>query len=207
MSETGEVPVVAARVGRASALLASGTIVSRALGFVRVAILAAAIGVVGSASADTFAIANQLPNSIYALTVGGLLSAVLVPQIVRSARDPDGGARYIIAAPALVQLYSVSAESGRGFTPEAFALATTFAYLCLPQIFFYALYSLLSETLNARNIFGPFAWAPVINNVVSIVGLIVFLVLGTVGGFWSIFKLASQKPAAADGDDKRNEAQ
>jgi ATP synthase protein I len=33
--------------------------------------------------------------------------------------------------------------------------------------------------------------------------LIVFLVLGTVGGFWSIFKLASQKPAAADGDDQR----
>ncbi|MEO7147601.1 MAG: lipid II flippase MurJ, partial [Terrimesophilobacter sp.] len=83
----------------------------------------------------------------------------------------------VIAAPALVQLYSVSAETGRGFTPEAFALATTFAYLCLPQIFFYALYSLLSETLNARNIFGPFAWAPVINNVVSIAGLIVFLVL------------------------------
>jgi ATP synthase protein I len=33
--------------------------------------------------------------------------------------------------------------------------------------------------------------------------LIVFLVLGTVGGFWSIFKLASQKPQAADGDDQR----
>lgn len=196
MSETGEVPVANTRVGRASALLASGTIVSRALGFVRVAILAAAIGQVGSASADSFAIANQLPNSIYALTVGGLLSAVLVPQIVRAAKDPDGGARYInkivtlgvlvfatvtviaiIAAPGLVDLYSQSSTSGRGFTPEAFALATTFAYLCLPQVFFYALYSLLSETLNARSIFGPFAWAPVVNNVVSISGLVVFMVL------------------------------
>lgn len=196
MSETGEIPIVSARVGRASALLASGTVVSRALGFVRVVILAAAIGQVGSASADAFAIANQLPNSIYTLTVGGLLSAVLVPQIVRSARDPDGGARYInkivtlgvllfaaitiiavIAAPALVGLYAQSTTTGRGFTPEALALATTFAYLCLPQVFFYALYSLLSETLNARNIFGPFAWAPVVNNVVSIAGLITFMVL------------------------------
>ena len=196
MSETGEVPVTTTRVGRASALLASGTVVSRALGFVRVAILAAAIGQVGSASADSFAIANQLPNSIYALTVGGLLSAVLVPQIVRSAKDPDGGARYInkiitlgvllfatvtviavIAAPGLVALYSQTTNSGRGFTPEAFALATAFAYLCLPQVFFYALYSLLSETLNARSIFGPFAWAPVVNNVVSITGLVVFMVL------------------------------
>lgn len=195
MSDTAEIPI-GARVGRASALLASGTAVSRALGFVRVAVLAAAIGQVGSASADAFAIANQLPNSIYALTVGGLLSAVLVPQIVRAGKDPDGGARYInkvvtlgilifsavtiaavIAAPALVELYSQSSEVGRGFTPEALALATTFAYLCLPQVFFYALYSLLSEVLNARNVFGPFAWAPVVNNVVSIAGLVVFMIL------------------------------
>ena len=194
MSDTAEIPT--ARVGRASALLASGTVVSRALGFVRVAVLAAAIGQVGSASADAFAIANQLPNSIYALTVGGLLSAVLVPQIVRAGKSPDGGARYInkvvtlgilifatvtiaavIAAPALVELYSQSSQVGRGFTPEALALATTFAYLCLPQVFFYALYSLLSEVLNARNVFGPFAWAPVVNNVVSIAGLVVFMIL------------------------------
>ncbi|MBX3087221.1 MAG: murein biosynthesis integral membrane protein MurJ [Cryobacterium sp.] len=196
MSSDPEATGAVTGVGRASTVLAAGTIVSRALGFVRVAILAAAIGQVGSAAADAFAIANQLPNSIYTLTVGGLLSAVLVPQIVRSARDPDGGSSYInkivtvgitffaivtvaavIAAPALVALYSQSSSSGRGFSPEAFALATTFAYLCLPQIFFYALYSLLSETLNARNIFGPFAWAPVVNNVVSIAGLTVFMIL------------------------------
>ncbi len=196
MSEGAEISPAAVRVGRASALLAGGTIVSRLLGFVRVAVLAAAIGQVGSASADAFAVANQLPNSIYALTIGGLLSAVLVPQIVRAGRDPDGGARYInkvvtlgvlifatvtvvaiAAAPALVALYSETSESGRGFSPEAFALATAFAYLCLPQVFFYALYSLLSETLNARGIFGPFAWAPAVNNVVAIGGLTVFMVL------------------------------
>jgi putative peptidoglycan lipid II flippase len=196
MTDSTEVPPATVRVGRASALLASGTIVSRGLGFVRVVVLAAAIGQVASASADAFGVANQLPNSIYALTVGGLLSAVLVPQIVRAGKDPDGGARYInkvvtlgilifavvtvvavIAAPALVALYSQTSESGRGFSPEAFALATAFAYLCLPQVFFYALYSLLSETLNARGIFGPFAWAPVVNNVVSIGGLVVFMAL------------------------------
>ena len=191
---TGE--ATGARLGRASALLASGTIVSRILGFVKVAVLAAAIGQVGSASADTFAIANQLPNNIYALVAGGVLSAVLVPQIVRAGRSADGGQRYVnkvvtlgvvvfaavtiiatLAAPALVDLYSQSSASGRGFTPEGFALATAFAYLCLPQIFFYALYSLLSEVLNARNVFGPFTWAPVVNNIVAIAGLALFMML------------------------------
>ncbi|MEC5170417.1 murein biosynthesis integral membrane protein MurJ [Glaciihabitans sp. GrIS 2.15] len=181
-------------MGRASAILAAGTIVSRVLGFVRTIVLAAAIGTF--AAGDTFAIGNQLPNNIYALVAGGVLSAVLVPQIVRAAADHDGGQQFInrvvtlgimvfavvtlaatLAAPALVALYAQPSSSGRGFTSEALALATAFAYWCLPQIFFYALYSLLSEVLNARRVFGPFTWAPALNNVVSIAGLVLFMAL------------------------------
>ena len=184
------------RLGGASLLMASGTVVSRLLGFVKVAVLAAAIGQTGSASADAFGIAAQLPNNIYALIAGGVLSAVLVPQIVKASRGADGGAGYVnkimtlgivifafvtivavVFAPALVTLYSRPAGEGQGFSAQAFALATAFAYLCLPQIFFYALYSLIGEVLNARNIFGPFTWAPIVNNIVAIAGLVVFMVL------------------------------
>ena len=197
MSSVAEPAEASSGLGRASALLASGTIVSRILGFVRVVVLAAAIGQIASASADAFGAANQLPNNIYALVAGGVLSAVLVPQIVRAGRNDDGGQRFInriitlgvviflgvtvvatLAAPGLVALYvQQSTSGGKGFSPEAMNLAITFAYWCLPQIFFYALYSLLSEVLNARNIFGPFTWAPVLNNVVSIAGLVVFMTL------------------------------
>jgi putative peptidoglycan lipid II flippase len=182
-------------LGRASALLASGTFVSRILGFASAALLAQTIGTKG-AGADTFAIANQLPNNIYAIIAGGLLSAVLVPQIVRAGMHDDGGQRFInrlvtlglvvfvavtvlatLAAPWLVSIYTQSgSDDGAGLSSGDIALATAFAYWCLPQVLFYAIYSLLGEVLNARRIFGPFTWTPVLNNIVAIAGMVVFIV-------------------------------
>ena len=177
-------------VGRASALLASGTLVSRLLGFASALVLAAALG--QASVGDAFALANQLPNNIYAIIAGGLLSAILVPQIVRAEKHADGGQQYInrlvtlgltvffliaivatLAGPLLVQLYSN--QGSQGLSAEQVQLANLFAYWCLPQIFFYAVYSLLGEVLNARRYFGPFTWAPVINNVVAIGGLAAFI--------------------------------
>ncbi|WP_150307375.1 murein biosynthesis integral membrane protein MurJ [Planctomonas psychrotolerans] len=181
---------MASGIGRASALLASGTLVSRVLGFVKIIVLAQTIGVVGSASADAFGNANQLPNNIYVIVAGGVLNAVLVPQVVRAAKHADGGRSYInrlvtialvilagttvlatAAAPAIAYLYGVT------LGPEQLALVTAFAFWCLPQIFFYGLYAVLGEVLNARGSFGPFTWAPVLNNVVAIAGLGVFSLL------------------------------
>jgi putative peptidoglycan lipid II flippase len=197
---------------RASALLAAGTLVSRALGFVSVVLLANTLGT-ESAASNTFTIANQLPNNVYAIIAGGLLSAVLVPQIVRARTDPDGGEKFInrvitlgvvlflaialiatLCAPLLVHLYASqqTGGSGRGLSASDFALATAFAYWCLPQIFFYAMYSLLGEVLNARNVYGPFAWAPVINNVIVIAGLVIFNVL-----FGTVYSNAALGNAAA----------
>lgn len=174
-------------VGRSSLIMASGTVVSRILGLVRTVMLAGAIGITTNA-ADAFAVANQLPNNVYAIIVGGLLNAVLVPQIVRAKVHKDGGKGYIdglltviitafalitvlatVLAPVLVRLYT------SGWDEATLALATAFAYWCLPQLFFYGLYSILGEVLNARSSFGPFMWAPVINNLVAIVGLGVFV--------------------------------
>ena len=183
-------------LGRASLFLASGTVVSRILGFISAVILARTIGVVG-AGADTFALANQLPNNIYAIVAGGVLSAVLIPHIVKAGLDKDGGQSFVnkivtlgfviflavavlatLLAPALVALYAQQGGDGaRGFSPEEMALATAFAYWCLPQVLFYALYSLFSEVLNARKVFGPFTWAPALNNIVSMTGLLIFSIL------------------------------
>lgn len=182
-----------AEVRRASILMAAGTVLSRALGFIRAIVLASAIGLVASTGANMFSIANQLPNTIYAIVAGGVLSAIFVPQIVRASAAVDGGEAYVnklltvcivllagttlvatLAAPLLTALYGTRLDS------DALALATAFAYWCLPQIFFYGLYTIFGEVLNARRVFGPYTWAPVLNNIVGIAGLGVFIwVFGT----------------------------
>lgn len=176
-------------LGRASAILAAGTMVSRVTGLIRTIVLVQVIGAVGFAS-DAFSVANQLPNDVFSLISVGVLTAVIVPQIVQAAAHKDGGNAFIsklftlgtvvlllatalalLAAPWLVSLVAGDAPVAQQ------SLAIAFAYWCLPQILFYGLYALIGETLNARRIFGPFTWAPIANNVISIAGFAVILVL------------------------------
>lgn len=172
-------------LGRASAVIGAGTLVSRITGLLRSIVLVGVIGAVGSGPADAFAFANTLPNSVFSLISVGILTAVIVPQIVKATANADGGNAFIsklftlgtvvlvavtaiatVAAPWLVMLVAGPAPL------SVQAMATALAYWCLPQILFYGLYALLGEALNARRIFGPFTWAPVINNIVSIIGFV-----------------------------------
>lgn len=170
---------------RSSAVMASGTMVSRILGFVRSALLIAAVGQSAGVGA-AFQVANTLPNTVYNLLAAGLLDAILVPQIVRALRGRAHSAYVnrlltlagsilfvltlvmMIASPLLVTIMA-------GFSGPLRTLTITFSIWCLPQIFFYGAYNLLGQLLNARGVFGPYMWAPVVNNVVGIAGLLVFL--------------------------------
>jgi putative peptidoglycan lipid II flippase len=195
-----------AHVMRSSAVMASGTAASRILGFVRAALLAAAVA--PGPSADAFSVANTIPNALYILLAGGVLNAVLVPQITRAAKQADGGQEYIdrlltvaistlfvltvaitAAAPLFIKLYATDR-----WTDAQVGLATAFALWCLPQVFFYGLYTMLGQVLNARGSFGPFMWAPVVNNIVGIAGLVTFLLMEGKGvqpiGTWAPGKTA-----------------
>ena len=178
----------AGSVRRGVALMASGTAASRMLGLLRQMVLASAIGATGQA-ADAFSVANKLPNILYMLLAGGVLNAVLVPQVVQAYRRKAGqeyvdrlltfgfavlaGATLLLTlcAPLLVHLYA------KDYTGAQRDLATAFAFWCVPQMFFYGTYALLGQVLNARNSFGPFMWAPVVNNVVSIAGFGAFIAM------------------------------
>jgi murein biosynthesis integral membrane protein MurJ len=179
-------PGSSAGLGRSTALMASGTAVSRVLGVVRGTMLVWAISLNGNA-ANAFAAANKLPNFLFALVAGGVLNAVLVPQVVRAYQRANGQeyvdrlltlgialllgltAVLTVAAPLLIFAYSDFTD------PAVTRLAILFAFWCIPQMFFYGLYSLLGQVLAARGSFGPYMWAPVVNNLISMVGLAVFV--------------------------------
>jgi putative peptidoglycan lipid II flippase len=175
-----------------SAVMATGTVFSRASGYLRNLLLAAAIG--NELHADLFNIGNTIPNMLYILLAGGVFNAVLVPQLVRAQKnDPDGGDAYtnrvislaliflgavtvllVIAAPLVMRLYLNGAYDDPSLAAQRDS-AIMFARYCLPQVFFYGMFVLLGQVLNARGRFGPMMWAPIANNAISIVVLVLYL--------------------------------
>jgi putative peptidoglycan lipid II flippase len=173
---------------RGAGTMALGTVASRATGFLRTAVLVAVLGIESVPLA--FNVANTAPNIVYELLLGGILTSTLVPLLVRAEKDGYGeeyaqrlltlvvlvlGATavlLVVLAPQVVDLYLSSSVS-----PKTHDLAVTFARFFLPQVLFYGIGALLGAWLNTHGRFGPPMWAPVLNNAVVIVTLIVFALL------------------------------
>ena len=173
-------------IGRNSLLMFIGTFGSRILGFARGALLSATAG--AALAADAFTLGNTIPTILYVMINGGLISAVLIPQIVRSMKQSDGGFDFTnrlltlsflvlggVTLVALVLTPWIVSLTSNNRDPEFLSLATTFAYICMPQLFFYGLYAVLGQVLNARGEFSAYAWAPAWANIINIVGLLYFL--------------------------------
>jgi putative peptidoglycan lipid II flippase len=174
-------------LGNASGM-AVGTLLSRITGVIRDIALVAAIGT--GIFSDTYSVANSIPNIIYILVAGGAINAVFIPALVRHMNDDeDQGKQFtdqlltvvsafligiviitMLGAGLLIRLYATS-----NWSATDLHIATVFALWCLPQIFFYGIYTVIAQVLNARDVFiGPM-FAPIINNVIVIVTALIFL--------------------------------
>jgi putative peptidoglycan lipid II flippase len=176
---------------RSGAVMAVGTIASRLTGFLRTAMLTVAFGT--HALGDVYNTANTVPNTVYDLLLGGILTSVIVPLIVRAReRDRAYGEQYeqrlfsiaviflaaltviaVLLAPVFIDIYAHS------YTGAKRDLAILFAEFFLPQIFFYGIGAFAGAILNTRNRFAAPMWAPVLNNVVVIAIAGVFLGIAT----------------------------
>lgn len=180
------------RLLNATAVMASGTMVSRILGLVRNMLLAFALGNAGLRM-DVFTISMLVPNSLYMLLAGGTLNNVLVPQIVRAVlHDEDKGKAFVdrimtaflaslavlaailtVAVPWVMTLYAAPLRDPG--MADAWQNLLLMSYITMPQLFFFGVFFLIGQVLNARDVFGPMMWAPIVNNVVSIAVLGIYI--------------------------------
>ncbi|GAA3082303.1 murein biosynthesis integral membrane protein MurJ [Streptosporangium carneum] len=168
------------KVLRAGAIMAAGTLVSRITGLGRTIVLASAIGV--AALGDAYNVAYTIPFVLFDLLMGGVLSSVIVPMIVRARKmDDDGGLTYeqslltlvtlilsivsivaVLLAEPLIGLYAT------GWSQHTTEVSVTLARFILPQITFFGVGALAGAMLNTRDRFAAPMWAPVLNNLVVI---------------------------------------
>ncbi|RVW07872.1 murein biosynthesis integral membrane protein MurJ [Prescottella agglutinans] len=171
----------------ATGSIAIATLISRMTGFLKQLLLLTALG---PAVASAFTVASQIPNMISELVLGAVLTAIVVPVLVRAEQeDPDQGAAFVrrlfTAALALLGTATLFATAAAPilttyvFLPKDgevnTELTTALVFLLLPAILFYGLSALLTAILNTRQVFKPGAWAPVLNNLV---------VLGILVAYW-----------------------
>lgn len=177
-----------ADVVRSTGSMAIATLISRITGFLRNAMIGASLG---PAVASAFNTANTLPNLITEIVLGAVLTSLVVPVLVRAEKeDPDQGAAFIrrlftLAVTLLVIITAIALITAPLLTRMMLGIdgqvnvvqSTSFAYLLLPQIFFYGIFSMFMAVLNTKGIFKPGAWAPVANNIVSITVLSLYMLL------------------------------
>jgi putative peptidoglycan lipid II flippase len=178
--------------------MAVGSLVSRGTGFIRNLMIGAALG--GGLVGNAYTTAQFLPNQVYEFLLGGVLTSVLIPVLVRRRKaDPDKGEAYsqrlltlavltlaaaaliaVILAPVLTALYA-SGKDG-AYT----GLVNDLSYLMLPMLFFTGVSALIAAVLNTRGHFAAPMWAPILNNLV---------VIGTCGLYIAAFGAKILQPA------------
>ncbi|WP_245677020.1 murein biosynthesis integral membrane protein MurJ [Nocardia acidivorans] len=176
-----------AGLARAGRLVALAGVVSRVTGFARTIVVAAVLGT--AMVGDAYNGANNLPNMLYELLLGSVLAAAVVPVLTRARRQGRKRSREftqrvmvaavlvlaavtvltVACAPLIVRVFVTDSEQRH--------LATWFAYLLLPQIFFYGVTVVVSAVLNVRDSFATAAWAPVVNNVIMLATCGVFVLV------------------------------
>jgi putative peptidoglycan lipid II flippase len=185
--------------------MAVGTLGSRFTGFLRQIVQSRALGAGGIAAA--YNLSNTLPNVVYNLALGGILTSVIVPLIVTAAKR-DSGRRSgydqrmftlvtgslagvtLLAMAAVVPIVHLYAGSKIAHSPGTLHLAIILALFFIPQIFFYGISSLIGAILNSRGSFAAPMWTPMINNfvVIFVLGLYIAVagvhkIPGTISSF------------------------
>lgn len=174
-------------LGRSAVVMAVGTTLSRLTGLGRLVAMAFALGVTESRLADSYNIANTMPNVVYELILGGVLTSVFIPVVVGELRTREKDDAWsavsalvttsiivltaltvvaIVIAPLIIHLFTFRLSGKEA--AEQQALATFFLRIFAPQVAFYGIAAIAGGLLNAHDKFAVPMFAPILNNVVVI---------------------------------------
>ncbi len=184
-------PAGGRRLLKDNLVVAAGTALSRVTGVAR---LLAVYGLAVDLR-DVYLQANNTPNIVYELILGGILTATLVPLFTQHLEEDDEEATSavvsttlvalvgltlvaFVVAPALLWLYGTNLDEGADQS-QYLRVGVMLSVLFVPQVFFYGAMALGSALLNARRKFFAAAWAPVLNNVIVVT---VLLIAGRMAG-------------------------
>ncbi|HWL42628.1 MAG TPA: murein biosynthesis integral membrane protein MurJ [Ilumatobacter sp.] len=175
---------------RSNMVVAAGTALSRVSGLLRTFVFGYVLG--QTALTDAYLLANETPNIVYDLLLGGVLSATLVPLFTQLMHDDaDGDSQRdtnvvitvavtlmaaltvvaMLAAPLIFRLYTLS--PAEGLDVELFRrVGTTLTRVFLLQILFYGLTGIANAYLNSRRRFFAAAWSPILPNLIIVATLL-----------------------------------
>ena len=189
-------PGLTPNLGRSAVVMAVGTTLSRLTGLGRLVAMAYALGITESRLADSYNIANTMPNVIYELILGGVLTSVFIPVVVQELRTQRKDEAWqsvsalvttsiavvlaislvaVVAAPWIIHLFTFRLHGQAQADQQA--LATFFLRFFAPQIAFYGIAAIAGGLLNAHDRFAVPMFAPILNNVVVILTFLGFAVV------------------------------
>jgi putative peptidoglycan lipid II flippase len=187
-------------IGRAALLIGALTAAARIIGFGRQLVFAHTVG--ASCLGTAYTTANQVPNIIYDIVLGGALTSVMVPVLAgpaqRARTDPGSQAEagqiasalltwtVLILVPVSAILAAVAGPVVSLLVPAApgcghadvVAVAARMLAVFAPQILLYGLAVVLYGMLQAHRKFAAPALAPVLSSLVVIAAYEVFVPLG-----------------------------
>ncbi|HEX4655971.1 MAG TPA: lipid II flippase MurJ [Streptosporangiaceae bacterium] len=187
-------------IGRAAVLIGALTAAARIIGFGRQVVFAHTVG--NSCLGSAYTTANQVPNIIYDIVLGGALASIMVPVLAgpadRSGADPEAARASSQISSALltwtvVLLVPASAMLALAAHPlislliprlqgcarsEAIMVGSRMLVVFAPQILLYGLAVVLYGILQAHRRFAAPALAPLLSSLVVIAAYVAFVPLG-----------------------------
>ncbi|HEY0618107.1 MAG TPA: lipid II flippase MurJ [Kribbella sp.] len=177
------------RIARAALLVAGVTVLARVVGFGRWLVFSKTVG--AGCLADAYATANQLPNVLFEIVVGGALAGAVIPVLAGPVARGDRAAQgriigalltwsvvlltpFALLAWLLASRYTDAMLDAGPECGGSSDTATRMLLIFVPQVFGYAITVVATAVLQSHKRFAAGAVAPLVSSLVVVATYFLF---------------------------------